>query len=139
MTRTALAVFATLVLAGTAAFGHHAYTGFVLDRDATITGTIEGIRFQNPHVLIVVRTEDAGRLTAEWRGANWLQSHPELVSPNRVPVTSATLKPGDRIVVTGAPPRDRALRSLVNLKEIRRPSDGWLWTCRRSEMNGACS
>jgi hypothetical protein len=134
MTRTVLAVLAAFALAGTAASAHHAYTGFVLDRDATITGTIEGIRFQNPHVLIVVRTPDEGRYTAEWRGANWLQSHPELVGPSQMPVTSDTLKPGDRIVVTGAPPRDRALRSLVNLKEIKRPRDGWQWTCRRRDM-----
>jgi hypothetical protein len=138
MTRIVLAALAALALAGTAASAHHAYTGFVLDRDATITGTIEGIRFQNPHVLIMVRTPDEGRYTAEWRGANWLQSHPELVSPTRVPVTSDTLKPGDRIVVTGAPPRDRALRSLVNLKEIKRLSDGWHWTCRGTAMQ-SCS
>jgi hypothetical protein len=139
MTRTSLAVFAAIAITATAASAHHAYTGFALDRDATITGTIEGIRFQNPHVLIVMRTADAERFTAEWKGANWLQSHPELVSPNRGPVTSQTLKPGDRIVVTGAPPRDKALRSMVNLKEVRRPSDGWQWTCRRGEMSGACS
>jgi hypothetical protein len=139
MSRTTLAVLAALALAGTAASAHHAYTDFALDRDATIAGTIEGIRFQNPHVLIVMRTADAARFTAEWRGAHWLESHPELVSPGRMPITSNTLKPGDRIIVTGAPSRDSALRSLVNLKEIRRPSDGWLWTCRSADMSRICS
>ena len=138
MNRTALAVLGALVL-GTAASAHHAYTGFALDRDETIAGTIEGIRFQNPHVLIVVRTENAGRFTAEWQGAHWLQSHPELVKPTQMPVTSGTLRPGDRIVVTGAPPRDSALRSLVNLKEIKRPSDGWQWTCRHMGMSPSCT
>ena len=56
-----------------------------------------------------------------------------------MPVTSETLKPGDRIVVTGAPPRDRALRSLVNLKEIKRPRDGWQWTCRGDDMRRTCA
>jgi hypothetical protein len=139
MIRTAMAVLVSLVMAGTALSAHHAYTGFLLDRDATIEGTIEAVRFQNPHVLIVVRTDNAGRYTAEWQGAQWLMTHPELVGPTQMPVTSGTLKAGDRIVVTGAPPRDAALRSLVNLKEVRRPSDGWQWTCRRGAMAGRCS
>ena len=139
MTRTRLAVLAALALAGTVVAGHHVNTDFYLDREATIAGVVEGIRFQNPHVLIVVRTADAGRFTAEWHGAGWLQSHPELVSPmTSGPVTAETLKFGDHIVLVGAPARDAALRSLVNVKEIRRPRDGWLWSCRRADAPRAC-
>jgi hypothetical protein len=60
------------------------------------------------------------------------------VSPKADPVTSDTLKPGDQIVLVGAPPRDAALRSIVNVKEIRRPRDGWLWSCRRADAPRAC-
>lgn len=130
MKGTLLAICAALVLLGGAVAAHHSHVDFFLDRDATLEGTIAAIRFQNPHVLITVRTPSSALYTAEWRGANWLQSHPELVSPSNQPVDSRTLRPGDRIVIVGAPPRDATLRMFVNLKEVRRPADGWTWTCR---------
>jgi hypothetical protein len=137
MTRITLAILFGAVLAGAAVDAHHSHADFALDRDVTLTGTIQGIQFQNPHVLIVVRTEGSTLYTAEWQSAGWLQSHPELVTPAAAPVTSATLKAGDRIVIVGSPPRDGALRSVVNLKEVRRPRDGWQWTCRRPGMTQA--
>lgn len=138
MTRLAFAILLALGLASAAAEAHHSHTDFALERDVTVAGTIEGIQFRNPHVLIMVRTDGPTLYTAEWQGAQWLQSHPELVSPTSAPVTSTTLRPGDRIVVVGSPPKDIALRSVVNLKEIRRPSDGWVWSCRRPGMPGTC-
>jgi len=138
MTRIASAILVALALASAAVDAHHSHTDFALDRSVTLAGTIEGIQFQNPHVLIVVRTEGSSLYTAEWQSAGWLQSHPELVTPASAPVTSSTLKPGDRIVVVGSPPRDGALRSLVNLKEVRRPRDGWVWSCRRPGMTPTC-
>jgi thiamine monophosphate kinase len=40
-------------------------------------------------------------------------------------MTRTTLKPGDRIVVTGELARDSAMRLLI--QNVRRPSDGWQW------------
>src|SRR5438045_7437548 len=130
MTRIALAILFATALATAAAEAHHSHADFALDRDATVVGTIEGIRFQNPHVLIVVRTDDSTTYTAEWQGAQWLQSHPELVAAGGSPLTSATLKLGDRVVLVGSPARDTTLRTLI-IKEVRRPSDGWQWSCHQ--------
>jgi hypothetical protein len=138
MSRTTLAIVTALLVSGSGAFAHHSHLDFALDRNATVTGTVESVRFQNPHVLILVRTSGSTFYTAEWQGAGWLQSHPELVSPTAAPVTSDTLKPGDRIIVVGAPPRDSALRSIVNLKEVRRPRDGWRWSCQQPSGQSAC-
>jgi len=138
MTRIATAVLVALALASVAVDAQHSHADFALDRSVTLAGTIVGIQFQNPHVLIVVRADGSGLYTAEWQSAGWLQSHPELVTPATAPVTSSTLKPGDRIVVTGSPPRDGVLRSLVNLQEVRRPRDGWVWSCRRPGTTPLC-
>jgi hypothetical protein len=123
-TRTLAAIAG--ILLGSSVLAHHAHPDF-LDRDATVQGTIDAIQFQNPHVLLRVRTADEGVYTVVWQGANWLAKHPELVRPKQEPVDAMTLKYGDRIVIIGAPPRDASLRMLVNLKEVRRPHDGWTW------------
>jgi len=138
MTRIALALLCATALASAAAEAHHAHTDFELTREVTVTGTIEGIQFRNPHVLLVVRTTGSTFYTAEWQGAGWLQAHPELVTPGAAPVTSTTLKAGDRIVIVGSPSRDDALRTVVNLREVRRPSDGWVWSCRQPGMPSSC-
>jgi hypothetical protein len=138
MTRVALAIVFAALLAVAAVDAHHSHGDFALDRDVTLSGTIESVHFQNPHVLLVVRTANATFYTAEWQSAGWLQSHPELVGAGAAPVTSTTLRAGDRVVIVGSPPRDGTLRAVVNLKEVRRPSDGWLWSCRHPGMPQAC-
>ena len=138
MTRLALAILCTAVLASASVTAHHAHTDFALDRDITVSGTIESVHFQNPHVLLVVRTADSTFFTAEWQGAGWLQSHPELVNSGAAPLTSTTLRAGDRVVIIGSPSRDNTLRTVVNLKEVRRPSDGWFWNCRQPGMQPTC-
>jgi hypothetical protein len=119
-------VAVVVMLAGSATLAHHAHTDFALDRSARVEGTVVGVQFQNPHVLIRLRTADSTVYMAEWQGAQFLQSHPELVS-ERMPVRSNTLRIGDRVAIVGAPSRDVALRGLVNLKEVRRLNDGWVW------------
>ena len=138
MTRFALAIVSATVLASASVVAHHAHTDFALDRSVTVSGTIESVHFQNPHVLLVVRTANSTFYTAEWQGAGWLQSHQELVSSGATPLTSTTLRTGDRVVIVGSPSRDNMLRTVVNLKEIRRPSDGWLWSCRQPGMQPTC-
>ena len=48
-------------------------------------------------------------------------------------VTSMTLKPGERVVITGNPgrnPSDHWLRA----QTIVRPKDGWKWTVNAASM-----
>jgi hypothetical protein len=57
------------------------------------------------------------RFSAEW------------ASPNRLSQQSVgkdTLKPGDRLVISGSPARNASERKL-HLKQIERPADGWKW------------
>jgi hypothetical protein len=137
MRRMASAV-AVVVLLGTAVYAHHSHPDFLTDQDATVEGTIEGIDFKNPHVVMTIRTADSTVYTIEWQGAYYLRDHINMVSPVEGPVVSDTLKRGDRIVVVGCPARDPSHHELVTLKKVQRPLDGWLWTCRRPDKRMRC-
>jgi hypothetical protein len=112
------------VLLGTGVYAHHAHPDFAADRQATIEGTIESIAFQNPHVLIRLRTPDSTVYLIEWLGAGALR---QPLGRGTTPVTSTTLAVGDHIVVTGNPSRDKSLHALASLKQVYRPRDGWKW------------
>jgi hypothetical protein len=136
--RPIVSAVAIVVLLGTAVFAHHSHPDFLTDQDATVEGTIEGIDFKNPHVVMTLRAEDSTVYTIEWKGAYYLRDNVRMVSPVEGSVESDTLKPGDRIVVVGCPPRDSSRHELVSLKRVERPLDGWLWTCRRSDKRMTC-
>lgn len=119
MTRSFPAVVAILVLAGISARAHHGHTDFLLNRTVTVEGTLEDLRYANPHVVLKIRTAEGVIYSAEWQAASWLQYHAH--------VMLTTLRVGDQLIVSGAPSRDPASRELVRLKEVRRPRDGWTY------------
>ena len=135
MTRWILAILGAVTLMGVPAVAHHSHPDFLLDQRATITGKIERIEFKDPHVLITIRTADSTVYVAEWQGESWfrradlsyLRSDPKYRAKNYTPVTFVSLKVGDQVVITGCPPRDRAVHQLVDLREVFRPRDGWRW------------
>jgi hypothetical protein len=47
-----------LVIAARSAMAHHGWSEYDADKRATITGTISELHFGNPHVTIVLKTED---------------------------------------------------------------------------------
>ena len=118
MGRPLLAALAAWLLFGAVASAHHSYGAYFEDRTVSIEGTVESIRFANPHVTFNLRT-DAGEIyVAEWQ--NLVQLRHGNVGPT-------TLNAGDRIIVVASPPRDPSSRKITLLREIRRPADGWLW------------
>lgn len=117
MTRTLTAALVVVLTAG-AAYAHHSYGAYYENQTITIEGTLETIRFANPHVIMTLRTEAQQLYTLEWQ--NLVQLRHGNVGPT-------TLKAGDRIVVIGSPPRDPSSHMITLLREISRPSDGWRW------------
>jgi hypothetical protein len=115
-------VLGTLILAlaagGTVA-AHHSYGGFE-PKLTTFRGVVEELRWQNPHSLLVFKTDEGQVLTAEWGGVAAL---------TRWGLDARTLVPGDRVIVTGRVRMDSDGRLLV-LREIERPADGWRWPAR---------
>src|SRR5262245_19548979 len=112
------------VLWSVPSFGHHALSEYDGSRVTTIEGTISEIRIKNPHSTLTIQaqggatTED--RWTLEWLAALVLKHEG---------VENATLKPGDRVIVTGNPSRDPTAHRLW-LRTVTRPADGWTWTGR---------
>lgn len=48
-----------LVIAAGSAMAHHGWAEYDAEKRATITGTISELHFGNPHVTIVLRTDDS--------------------------------------------------------------------------------
>ncbi len=119
MRRLFPAIIGILVLAGIPARAHHTHPDFLLGQTVTVEGTLEELRYANPHVLLKIRTAEGVVYLAEWQAASWLQFHAH--------VTLTTLRVGDQLVVSGAPSRDPASRELVRLKEVVRRRDGWTY------------
>src|SRR5262245_55966506 len=123
-----IALAAIIVLLGVGVSAHHSHPDFALDQQATISGTLESMIWQNGHVVLTLRAADSTVYTAEWQSANYLdQGLGCRQSPKQV--TRDTLKVGDVLVVVGAPPKDPARHELVNLSRVSRPMDQWLWAC----------
>ena len=118
MRRTLPLVLAVLVVTAISARAHHAHTEYLLNQKVTVEGTLQELRYANPHVMMKIRTAGGVVYSAEWQAASWLQFHH---------VTLTTLRVGDHVVVTGAPSRDPGSHELVSLSEVRRPSDGWTY------------
>jgi hypothetical protein len=61
----------------------------------------------------------------------------EWASPGRLSqqgISRDTLKPNDRLIVTGSPARNPS-EYRMHVKRIERPADGWTWVGRGSAAN----
>lgn len=109
---------AALGVCGTAE-AHHSYARFDRCHPFTLTGEIDRVAWINPHVEISIRTETGITYTIVWLNLQQLA---------RDGVERGALKVGDRIEITGAKQPQDTLRVVTLLTEIRRPSDGWVWS-----------
>lgn len=118
MTRSLVscAVLLTLAIAGTEA--HHSIAGvYDSSRETTIDGTVAQFHFVQPHPYVLVDVR-RGNSAEQWRLE--LDNRWELAD---VGFTESTLKPGDRVVVTGSLARREANQMYV--RRLDRPSDGF--------------
>jgi hypothetical protein len=115
-------VVTVLVLAAglTAPVAAHHSIASLFDRNKrmTMSAVVKQWRFVNPHPLIVVEAAAPGAPPRIW---TLELDGRELASGQGF--TKDTLKPGDRIEVTGDPSRQDP--RLLFLRTLRRPSDGF--------------
>ena len=117
-----LTALAALVAMGGAVAAHHSFPAYYFeDRSVSIEGEV--VEFVNaaPHAWLYLHAPD-DKGTMRRFGAEW-------ANPTRLArdgITSETLRPGDRVIVTGSPGRN-ATEYKIHLKAIERPADGWKW------------
>jgi Family of unknown function (DUF6152) len=101
MTRNLLvlaAVAGGLLVSSVPMIAHHGTAAFDVKRMVTVTGTITNFEFVNPHVQVYWEAKNDKGEAEMWQG--------ELTAPNkliRAGWDKHTLKPGDKVTVTGNP------------------------------------
>jgi hypothetical protein len=113
---------------GPRAYAHHSFSATYLEtQSVSIEGEIVQFVFRNPHsfVHVAVKETDGSMVTynVEWGGTGQLGG---------TGVTSATLKAGDVVVITGAPGRNAADRR-IRMVSLKRPKDGFTWGAKAGE------
>jgi hypothetical protein len=108
------------------AYAHHSFASYYFeDQTVSIEGELVEFEYRAPHAWVYLMARDPQgqmqKYSAEWANPNRL---------SRDGITKDTLKPGDRVVITGSPGRN-AVEYKVHLKGVERPADGWSWKGRR--------
>jgi hypothetical protein len=118
MTTRHAIVAAALALPSLAAQAHHSIAA-VYDgtREQRIEGVVAEFKFVNPHPFVIV-TVEAGDAEEQWRLE--MDNRFELA---QVGMTDTTLKPGDRVVVTGS--LGRMEPRTLYIRRLDRPADGF--------------
>jgi Family of unknown function (DUF6152) len=118
-----------LVLIGAAALvmtatvhAHHPMREYRDDRIETVEGMLVRFEVSNPHSIVYIEPRNEQSPGGLWR-IEWVSG----LQLKRQGVLDRTLKPGDRLIITGHPSYDPAEHRL-KLRTVVRPSDGWKWT-----------
>jgi hypothetical protein len=117
-----LAGAVTAAAVGAPAYAHHSFPAtYHVDQTTGIEGQVVQFLFRNPHSFVHVMAPDKSgkmqRWAVEWGGGAALA---------RERITSTTLKPGDKVKITGNPGRNAADHR-IRMQKIVRASDGWTW------------
>lgn len=122
MKRLLLALIVAGAVVGIPVYAHHSFEAqYFEEQTLSIEGELVEFEYRSPHAWVHVMAKDENgqmqRFSAEW------------ASPNRLSQQSVgkdTLKPGDRLVISGSPARNASERKL-HLKQMERPANGWKW------------
>jgi hypothetical protein len=100
------------------AFAHHSLAGmYDQGRRVSLDGSVAEFHYVNPHPFVLLDVTDARGLTQRWRLE--MDNRRELAD---IGVTSNTLKPGDRVLVSGSPGRGDP--RILYVWKLERPADG---------------
>ena len=86
-----------------------------LSRQGQLEGVVTEFQFVNPHPFVIVTVDEGGE---SWRLE--MDNRFELAD---IGMTSETLKPGDRVVVSGS--LGRILPRTLYIRQLDRPADGF--------------
>lgn len=119
MQRWILSVVVAYAVFGASTRAHHSISAVYDDTQrVTIEGVVTEFQFVNPHPLVVIDVKDGAGNAQQWRLE--MDTHRELAD---IGFTSDTLKPGERLVITGS--RARRQPHSLYIRRLDRPSDGF--------------
>ena len=123
MKRALLTLLIGAVALGVSTSAHHSFAAhYVEDERVSIEGDIVQLEYRSPHSWVHVNARDETgvmrQVAAEWASAPRLKQWG---------VSEDTLKPGDRVIITGSPSRNPT-EYRMHLKSIQRRADGWQWS-----------
>ena len=127
--RNLCATVVALALAGLSAEAHHSFAGTYQEGDLIrLEGTIVQFNIRNPHSFINFEVVDEDGNKVLW-GGEW----GSVTALSQGGVDRFTLKPGEHIIVDGAPPRDSMDRKVL-IRRVERPAtdkvEEFLWEGR---------
>ena len=97
--RACVLVLSALASSITAASSHHSFAAvYDADRVITVEGVVTQFRFVNPHAMMVMEVTDANGQASQWT----VESSGRL-NLSQLGWTADSIKPGERITVTGNP------------------------------------
>jgi hypothetical protein len=109
----------TAVVLSAASHAHHSFAGTYREGDLlTLEGTIVQFQVRNPHSFINFEVVDEKGDTVLW-GGEW----GSVTALTQSGVDRTTLKPGQRIIVEGAPPRDSNDHKVLVRSVVRPATD----------------
>ena len=116
-----------LLVLGTAiavpAQAHHSFPAtYFVDQSVTIEGTVVQFLFRNPHSFVHVLAPDKDGTMQRW-AVEW-GAGGALASDN---VKNDTIKPGDKVVITGQPGRNPADHR-IRMQAIEDKTANWKWS-----------
>jgi hypothetical protein len=112
-----------LLVAGAGRVAAHHSFGATYDSSQRIEidGVVKEFVWRNPHSFLRVDVTDKEGATKTW-ALEW----GSITQLTEAKLTRTTLRPGDRLVISGEPARDQSSPRLLILS-MRRPADGWSW------------
>lgn len=111
-----------VMLGGSLTFAHHSVAAsYLIGKSVTIDGTLKEFVWRNPHSFMRVEAADDKGQKHIWviEGAA-----PQQLTESGL--SQSSLRPGDRIIVTGIPGRAAEDHRML-LHTIQRPADGFKW------------
>ena len=119
MKRRILSFAAGIAISVMAAHAHHSIAAvYDSSQQVTIEGIVTQFQFVNTHPFVTMEVKPDSGGAQQWR-----LDMDNLRELAEVGMTNQTLKPGDRIVVTGSPARKQS-QSLY-IRRLDRPADGF--------------
>jgi hypothetical protein len=98
---------------------HHSLSGiYDSSREVKIEGLVAQFHFVNPHPFVTVDVKNETGRTQQWRLE--MDNRFELTG---IGMTAETLRPGDRVIVSGSPARAQSQGLYV--RRLDRPADGF--------------